>query len=59
MAKARETKTKDISLVRCIKSVDNRILIKDKEIKERWRYYFGKLLNENPTKKKSLLKKYN
>ena len=31
---------------KCIKIGDSRVLVTDKEIKERWKSYFEKLLNE-------------
>ena len=46
LAKIRERKTRDFNQVKCIKSEDSKILVKDKEIKERWKNYFEKLLNE-------------
>ena len=48
IAKMRERKTRDFTQVKCIKSEDSRILVKDDEIKERQRVYFEKLLNEKP-----------
>ena len=35
MAKIRERKTRDLSQVKCIKDEDNRILVRDEEIKNR------------------------
>jgi hypothetical protein len=32
----REKKTRDISMVKCMKDDDHKVLMKDKEIKERW-----------------------
>ena len=37
LAKWRERKTRDVSHVKCIKDDDCRILVKDDEIKERWK----------------------
>ena len=47
LAKLRERKTKDFNYIKCVKGEDERVLIKDEEIKERWKSYFEKLLNEN------------
>ena len=33
--------------VKCIKSIDQKVLVKDNDIKERPKEYFSKLLNEN------------
>ena len=46
LAKARERKTRDFNQVKCIKSEDSKVLVRDEEIKERWKKYFEKLLNE-------------
>ena len=35
--------------VRCIKNVDQKVLANNNDIKERWREYFNKLLNEDST----------
>lgn len=43
-------KFKDVNQVRCIKIEGNIILVKDKEIKDKCRHYFEKLLNEDFTK---------
>jgi len=45
LAKLREKKTRDCDHVKCIKSLDNKILVKDDEIKDRWKEYFNSLLN--------------
>jgi len=47
LAKSRERKTRDLNQVKCIKGEDAKVLVKDEEIKERWKFYFEKLLNEN------------
>jgi len=52
IATLRERKTRDFNQVKCIKDEDNRLLVKDDEIKNRWRDYFDKLFNgenENTT----------
>lgn len=46
IAKLREKKTRDFNQVRCIKDENGRLLVKDDEIKRRWREYFDKLSNE-------------
>jgi hypothetical protein len=46
LAKSRERKTRDITQVKCIKDATERLLTKDKDIKNRWREYFDKLFNE-------------
>ena len=47
-ARIRDRKCRNLDHdVRCIKSEDQRVLVKDEEIKERWRSYFQKLLNED------------
>ncbi|KAF5957849.1 hypothetical protein HYC85_005074 [Camellia sinensis] len=43
LAKIRERKTRDFNQVKCIKSEDSKVLVKDDEIKERWKNYFEKL----------------
>ena len=45
MAKIRERKTRDIGQVKCIKGGAGQLLVKDEEIKHRWREYFDKLFN--------------
>ncbi|SPT17945.1 unnamed protein product [Triticum aestivum] len=45
MAKIRERKTGDIGQVKCIKDGAGQLLVKDEEIKHRWREYFDKLFN--------------
>ena len=46
MAKIRERKTRDLNQVKCIKDEANRLLVKDEEIKNRWREYFDGLFND-------------
>ncbi|KAL6558464.1 hypothetical protein OROMI_018814 [Orobanche minor] len=45
LARMREKKTRDIGKVKCVKDTDQRVLVQDKEIKERWRSYFDTLFN--------------
>ena len=52
MARIRERKTRDINQIKCIKNGTDRLLVKDEEIRDRWRDYFDKLFNgesEGPT----------
>ena len=37
MAKIRERKTRDVNQIKCIKDGTDRVLVKDDEIKSRWR----------------------
>ena len=46
IAQMRE-KTRDLSTIRCIKDYNHKVLVKDEDIKERWREYFDKLFNGN------------
>jgi uncharacterized protein YjhX (UPF0386 family) len=50
MAKLREKKTRDFNQVKCIKNEADRLLVKDDEIKNRWREYFDKLFNDESEK---------
>jgi hypothetical protein len=50
MAKLRERKTRDFNQIKCIKDEVDRLLVKDKEIKNRWREYFDKLFNDESEK---------
>ena len=47
LAKIKERKIKDLDHIKCIKSNDQKGLVKDNDIKQRWREYFSKLLNED------------
>jgi DNA primase large subunit len=46
MAKIHERGTRDLSQMKCIKDEVNRVLVKDEEIKKRWRNYFDGLFND-------------
>ncbi|KAG5583105.1 hypothetical protein H5410_053732 [Solanum commersonii] len=46
LAKARERKARDLDQVKCIKDEEGKILVEETAIKQRWRSYFHKLLNE-------------
>ena len=43
----KEKKTRYLGTIRCIKDNNLKVLVKDEEIKERWRDYFDKLFNGN------------
>jgi hypothetical protein len=45
ITRIRERKTRDINQIKCIKDGTDRLLVKDEEIKDRWREYFDKLFN--------------
>ncbi|KAG5586651.1 hypothetical protein H5410_047085 [Solanum commersonii] len=46
LAKSRERKARDLDQVKCIKDEEGRVLVEETSIKQRWRRYFHKLLNE-------------
>ena len=45
LVKARERRTRDLGIIRCIKDENGRVLFDDAEFKQRWQMYFSKLLN--------------
>ena len=47
LAKTSEMKTRDLNGAKCIKYEDQRVLVKEWEIKERWKSYFDKIFNES------------
>ena len=49
IARIRERNTRDLCTVRCVKDEDQKVLIRDGEIKERLREYFDKLFNGSST----------
>jgi hypothetical protein len=50
MARIRETKTRDLNQVKCVKDEMDQLLVKGQDIKQRWQMYFDKLFNgENET----------
>ena len=49
ISQIRERKTRDLYTVRCVKDKDQKILVRDEVIKERWREYFDKLFNDSST----------
>ncbi|KAG5627985.1 hypothetical protein H5410_013203 [Solanum commersonii] len=46
LTKARERKARDLDQVKCIKDEEGKVLVDEISIKQRWRRYFHKLLNE-------------
>jgi hypothetical protein len=50
MTKLRERKTRDFHQVKYIKDEADRLLMKDEEIKNKWRAYFDKLFNDESEK---------
>jgi hypothetical protein len=50
MAKLWERKIRDFNQVKCIKDETDRLLVKNDEIKNRWREYFDKLFNDKSEK---------
>jgi hypothetical protein len=50
MAKFRERKTRDFNQVKCTKDDVDSLLMKNDEIKNKWREYFDKLLNDESEK---------
>ena len=47
IARMREKKIRDLGTIRCIKDHSHKVLMKDTDIKERWKEYFDKLFNGN------------
>ena len=47
IARIREKNTRDFGTIRCIKDQNHKVLVKDTDIKERWKEYFDKLFNGN------------
>jgi Reverse transcriptase (RNA-dependent DNA polymerase) len=50
MAKFWERKTRYFNQVKCIKDEADRLLVKDEEIKNKWREYFDKIFNDESEK---------
>ncbi|KAL8094838.1 hypothetical protein AgCh_036377 [Apium graveolens] len=46
LAKVRERRRRDLGFVKCIKDVNGHVLLKDKDIRNRWHNYFRELFNE-------------
>ena len=49
IVRIRERKTRDLCTVRCVNNEDQKVLVRDEEIKKRWREYFDKLFNGSST----------
>lgn len=47
MARRRHENTKDLCMVKCVKDKNQKILVQDEEIKDRWMEYFDELFNGN------------
>ena len=47
LSKIRERNSRDIDHVKCIKCNNQKVLLKDIDINERWREYSSKLLNKD------------
>jgi len=45
LARARERKTRDLGVVKCINDKDGKVLTENDEIRERWQRFFAKLLH--------------
>ncbi|KAL5168862.1 DnaJ subfamily C member 7 [Glycine soja] len=46
LAKGRERKTRDLDHVKCVKDEEGKVLVHEKDIKERWKVYFHNLFND-------------
>ncbi|KAL5195414.1 Craniofacial development protein 2 [Glycine soja] len=46
LAKGRERKTRDLDQVKCVKDEEGKVLVHEKDIKERWKAYFHNLFND-------------
>lgn len=42
----RERKTRDLDQEKCVKDEDGKVLVQEKDIKDRWKTYFYNLFNE-------------
>ena len=49
IARIRKRKTRDFCTVKCVKDEDHKVLVRDEEIKERWREYFDILFSGSST----------
>ena len=43
----RKKKIRDLATIKCLKDYKHKVLVKDEDIKKRWREYFDKLFNDN------------
>ena len=55
LAMTRKLKTREINSIKCIKDEDQRALIKEVEIKDRWKSYFDIIFNGSHTRNWSKL----
>ncbi|KAL5189467.1 Enoyl-CoA hydratase 2, peroxisomal [Glycine soja] len=46
LAKGRERKTRDLDQLKCVKDEEGKVLVHEKDIKERWKAYFHNLFND-------------
>jgi len=46
LAKGQERKTRDLDQVKCTKDEEGRVLVRERDIKDRWKKYFHTLFNE-------------
>ncbi|XP_063540351.1 uncharacterized protein LOC134749358 [Cydia strobilella] len=46
LAKARERSSRDMAHIKCVKDDAGKVITKDEAIKERWKVYFERLMNE-------------
>ncbi|RZC03247.1 2-keto-3-deoxy-L-rhamnonate aldolase [Glycine soja] len=46
LAKGKERKTRDLDQVKCVKDEEGKVLVHEKDIKERWKAYFHNLFND-------------
>ncbi|KAH1219602.1 LINE-1 retrotransposable element ORF2 protein [Glycine max] len=46
LAKGRERKTRNLDQVKCVKDEEDKVLVHEKDIKERWKAYFHNLFND-------------
>ncbi|KAJ3706103.1 hypothetical protein LUZ61_009808 [Rhynchospora tenuis] len=58
IARNRDRKTRDLNQVKCIKDETDRLLVKDEEIKTRWREYFNKSTMEAIFLVRQLMERY-
>ena len=49
ITRIRKRETKDLCVVRCVKDKDQKVLVRNEEIKERWKEYFDRSFNGTST----------
>ena len=47
LARLRDKRTHDVRSIKCIKDGDQKVLVKEHEVKDRWRSYFNNLFNDD------------